>query len=81
VIPMQLSRNIQFRDLRRTAVALSGIKTDSTVLVVLYQQLTLSVASSRYDRQGRGRMLLAQVSQLAGRHRAGAAPQVSPNRG
>jgi hypothetical protein len=40
VIPMQLSMNAQFRDLRRTAVALPGIKTDSTVLVVLYQQLT-----------------------------------------
>jgi hypothetical protein len=39
VTPMQLSRNIQFRDLRRTAVAPSGIKTDSTVLVGLYQQV------------------------------------------
>jgi hypothetical protein len=42
VIPIQLSTNDQFRALRRlqkrTAGSLSDIKTDSTVLVVLYQQ-------------------------------------------
>lgn len=39
MIPIQFSKNDQFRALRRTAATLPGIKTDSTVLVVLYQQL------------------------------------------